>query len=70
MFALGLVLLEGNLPCFPAQVVRGLGSLFSPDQGCLSVNEKSRFWFNSKSIPSSTGQGTLPEKLSVFLTLR
>lgn len=45
----------GDFPCFPTQVVRGLGSLFSSHQGCFSLDEKSRFWFNSKSILSSTG---------------
>lgn len=59
----------GDLPCFLDQVVRELGSLFSPDQGCFSLHEKPGFWLNSKSIQSSVGQGTLPEKLPVFLPL-
>jgi len=61
---------RGDFPCFLAQVVRELGSLFAPDQGCFSLDEKPQFWFDSKSMQSSMGQGTLPEKLPVLLTLR
>lgn len=66
MFTLGLVLLEGISPASRPRWSGDGGGLFSPERGCFSLDGKARFWFNSK---SSTGQGTLPEKLPVLLSL-